>query len=339
MNTFARQANPPLLEVRDICLGFPGQKQLAIDHASFSVRSGSTLGLVGASGAGKSSVARAIMQLVKPQSGDILFKGESIFDMDAKRMTATRQKMQIVFQEPSASLSPRRSVEETLLEPLDHFGIGDGHFRREKIRHILHTVGLDEDALNRYPHQFSSGQQQRIAIARALVTDPELLIADEAVSSLDVSVQAQILQLLQTLQKNLGITFLFISHDLAVIQQIADEIAVMYHGQLVEQSPISHFFKQPAHPYSQALLSFANYQACGHLSADKWQLQHGHENSSKRSRCVYVGDCAAKIPVCEQQEPKTHPVNHENRRTLTPHCVKCHLYDENNTHETSNASV
>jgi ABC-type oligopeptide transport system ATPase subunit len=328
MNTSSRQINPPLLEVRDLCLSFTRQKQRVIDHASFSIKSGSTLGLVGASGAGKSSIARVIMQLVKRQSGDILFKGESIFNMDAKRLKATRQNMQIVFQEPSASLSPRRNVEQTLLEPLDHFGIGDGHFRREKIRKTLHTVGLDQDVLKRYPHQFSSGQQQRIAIARALVTDPDLLIADEAVSSLDVSIQAQILQLLQTLQKDLGLTFLFISHDLAVIHQIADEVAVMYHGQLVEQSPIGVFFDNPAHPYSRALLSFAKYQAPGHLVADKWHLNRGQENATKPSGCVYLGDCPDKMPVCEQREPETQPFKNKNQQTLTSHCVRCHLYDE-----------
>jgi ABC-type oligopeptide transport system ATPase subunit len=163
----------------------------------------------------------------------------------------------LVFQNPSASLSPKRNIEQTLLEPLEHFAIGDDDSRREKIRRILQGVGLDPDVLHGYPHQFSTGQQQRIAIARALVTDPDLLIADEAVSALDVSVQAQILQLIQALQKQRGIAILFISHDLAVIRQIATDVAILYRGKLLEHSSADAFFNQPTHPYSQNLLSLA----------------------------------------------------------------------------------
>lgn len=258
MNTNSHQArggqsNPPLLEVRDLVLSFRNKKR-AVNGVSFKLTAGRSLGLVGASGAGKSSIARAILRLLEPDAGEIRFDGENIFDMNPTRLKETRRRVQMVFQEPSASLSPRRTVEQTLLEPLRHFAIGDTEYRRNRIRQALQTVGLDHNALARYPHQFSSGQQQRIAIARALVSKPDLLIADEAVSALDVSVQAQILLLIQELQLKSGISFLFISHDLAVIRQIADEVAVMYRGQLVEHSPADMFFSKPAHSYSQSLI-------------------------------------------------------------------------------------
>jgi ABC-type oligopeptide transport system ATPase subunit len=324
-------SGPPLLEVRNLTVRFHKPEQVVVDRVSFNIMAGSTLGLVGASGAGKSSIARAIMRLVEVESGEVLFKGEDIFRMDARQLMATRQQVQLVFQDPSASLSPRRSVEQALLEPLEHFAIGDTDYRQGKIRQILQTVGLDKDVLQRYPHQFSSGQQQRIAIARALVTNPDLLIADEAVSSLDVSIQAQILQLIQTLQKEHGITFLFISHDLAVIRQIADDIAVTYRGQLLEQSPADTFFREPAHPYSKALLSFASHNVPAQLPGDNWRLGRSRTATGRSSDCVFAANCAEKMPVCERLEPDVHNIQNRNQHTLGPHCVKCHLYDEVNT--------
>jgi peptide/nickel transport system ATP-binding protein/oligopeptide transport system ATP-binding protein len=274
------------------------------------------------------------VRLLEPDSGEILFKGENICQMGAHQLMATRQRIQLVFQEPSASLSPRRSVEATLLEPLQHFAIGDTRSRHEKIRQTLHTVGLDHDVLQRYPHQFSTGQQQRIAIARALVTNPELLIADEAVSSLDVSIQAQILQLIQTLQREHGITFLFISHDLAVIRQIADNIAVMYRGQLLEQSPADTFFSKPAHPYSRALLSFACAKGPPGAAGGSWRLDRGRTSTDNTSACLFAHNCPDKLPICERLEPADHDIQHRNQHALASHCVKCHLYDEVKTNET-----
>ena len=330
----SRQTNqPPLLEVRDLSLSFNQQEQLAVDRVNLSITQGNTLGLVGASGAGKSSIARAILQLVKPDSGDILFKGKEIHRMNPQELKMCRQRIQLVFQEPSASLSPRRTVEQTLLEPLQHFAIGDTNLRYEKALHILDTVGLDQSAMQRYPHQFSSGQQQRIAIARALITDPELLIADEAVASLDVSIQAQILQLIQVLQKDFGITFLFISHDLAVIRQIADDVAVMYQGQLLEHSSADRFFSGPAHPYSKTLLSFAQGKTPMHRPGDKRYLERSRRKAVNTSACLFAGFCPEKKQVCEQVEPAIHAIQHKNQDALEPHCVKCHLYSEVNTYE------
>jgi len=334
VNGSKQHAEPPLLEVRNLSLSFHNQKQVAVDRVSFSVRSGDTLGLTGASGAGKSSMARVIMNLLEADSGEVLFKGKNISQMDTQQLMATRQSMQLVFQEPSASLSPRRTIEQTLMEPLKHFAIGDTHYRYEKVRKTLKIVGLNQNVLGRYPHQFSSGQQQRIAIARALVTDPELVIADEAVSSLDVSIQAQILQLIQNLQSEHGITFLFISHDLAVIRQIADEVAVMYRGKLLEQSAANTFFSNPAHPYSKFLLSFTNNGIPLRSASENWSLERGRLLSDYNHSCVFAALCPDKMPVCERLDPVSHAVVHKNQHTLEQHCVKCHLYDEAQTNET-----
>jgi len=323
----------PLLELRDLCLSFQRQEHVAVDRVSLKITAGRTLGLVGASGAGKSSIARAILGLLKPDSGEILFKGENINRMNPRQLKMARQRIQLVFQEPSASLSPRRTVEQTLLEPLQHFAIGSAHQQREKTLQSLQTVGLDQSALKRYPHQFSSGQQQRIAIARALVTSPELLIADEAVAALDVSIQAQILQLIQQLQRDFGITFLFISHDLAVIRQIADEVAVMYRGQVLEQSPADRFFSRPAHPYSRTLLTFAGGGTPQNWTSDKWNLERNRNAGHRAAACVFAGFCPEKMTVCENTEPVLRYIQQADLHGQGPHCVKCHLYDEVESNE------
>lgn len=334
MNRHDQHGKPALLEVKNLSLRFDKRKQLAVDRVTFSIKAGTTLGLVGASGAGKSSIARAIMRLIKPVSGQILFDGNDIFGGDTRTSLATRQRVQFIFQEPSASLSPRRTVEQTMLEPLEHFAIGDKTYRADRIRQVLQTVGLEHDVLHRYPHQFSSGQQQRIAIARALVTSPDLLIADEAVSALDVSVQAQILQLIQTLQKEQGISLLFISHDLAVVRQIASEVAIMYRGQLLEHSAADIFFNQPAHPYSRSLLEFASEPVSTYTSGRKWHLDNGNSAGGNTSGCIFARNCVDKMPACEQIEPLTSLIHHSDQDTLLPHCVKCHLYEQTNTNET-----
>ena len=334
MSKYGQHSEAPLLEVRDLSLSFHDQKQLAVDRVSFCIKPGSTLGLVGASGAGKSSITRSIMNLAKPDSGEIFFKGKNISQMNSKQLVAVRQGLQLVFQEPSSSLSPRRTVGQTLLEPLKHFAIGDTDQQHEKILGTLRTVGLDQSVLRRYPHQFSSGQQQRIAIARALVTDPELLIADEAVSSLDTSIQAQILQLIQSLQSEHGITFLFISHDLGVIRQIADEVAVMYRGQLLENSSADRFFSNPTHPYSRILLSFAKNEVPPHSIGENWRLDRGRLKTDHVHTCVFADLCPDKMAVCERLEPVSHNIQNKNQPPAGQHCVKCHLYDEAKTNET-----
>lgn len=333
MNTQAHYSGSPLLEVRNLSLSFNQPEHVVVDRVSFKIMPGSTLGLVGASGAGKSSIARAIMRLVKTDSGEILFKGDDILQMTRQQQLACRQRIQLVFQDPSASLSPKRSVEQTLLEPMNHFALGDTNYRNEKIRETLKTVGLEADVLKRYPHQFSSGQQQRIAIARALVTNPDLLIADEAVSSLDVSIQAQILQLIQSLQRDHDIAFLFISHDLAVIRQIADDVAVMFMGQLLEHSPADLFFSKPAHPYSRVLLSFASDEPMQPMDGGRWQLDSSKAKRATQPACIFGSNCPEKMPVCEQLEPANHKLVSRKQHALHQHCVKCHLYDEAQTND------
>ena len=331
MNNPEKTIATPLLEIRKLSLRYDKQKHLAVDRVSLSINPGSSLGLVGASGAGKSSIARAIVRLIEPDSGEVRFNGKNITTMDSQQLAAIRQRVQLVFQDPVVSLSPRRTVEQTLLEPLQHFAIGNTNDRNNRIREILATVGLQDNALGRFPHQFSSGQQQRIAIARALVTNPDLLIADEAVSSLDVSIQAQILQLLQELQSKFGISILFISHDLAVIRQIADNVAVMYQGQLLEQSPADQFFSQPAHPYSQTLLAIAKGITPASWPGKQWQLERSHEMDDKSSSCVFAGFCPDKMDVCARKEPALLDIQYNKQHTLDKHCVKCHLYEEVNT--------
>ena len=332
MNIKHHSNDLPLLDVCQLSVSFHKQTQTAVDRVSFSVRAGSITGLVGASGAGKSSIARAIIGLVKTDSGEIRFRGDNILSMPSRHLKTIRQRVQMVFQEPSASLSPRRTIEQSLLEPMQHFCIGDSSHQRGKIQDTLATVGLDPDILGRYPHQFSSGQQQRIAIARALVTSPDLLIADEAVSSLDVSIQAQILQLIKTLQIEHNIAVLFISHDLAAIAQVADDIAVMLAGQLLEQSPAEAFFKGPAHPYSKELLALAGQTSAPELPARQWHLERRLSTVKKSPSCVFAGNCAEKKPLCDQQEPPMYNISNRKRHTLAIHCVKCHLYDEASTH-------
>lgn len=333
MGAPASQSKPPLLELRDLSVSFGKQRHVAVDRVNLRIENGHTLGLVGASGAGKSSIARAILRLHEADSGKILFSGEDILRMGPPQMKTVRQRIQLVFQDPLASLSPRRSVGQTLLEPLEHFALGDSIGRQEKIRHSLQTVGLDQDVLRRYPHQFSAGQQQRIAIARALVTDPDLLIADEAVSSLDVSIQAQILELLLDLQKNLGIALLFISHDLAVIRQIADEVAIMYRGQLLEQSSADEFFGGPAHPYSRALLAFASSSEPPRLALGNLNLEQVRSATAAETGCVFAHKCMEKMPVCDRLEPRSVSMQYRKEHAMEPHCVKCHLYDEASRNE------
>jgi len=227
----------------------------AVDRVSFQVEQGQTLGLVGESGCGKSTVARALLRLYEPSAGSVRFKGRDFLALDRKQLKAARAEMQMIFQDPYASLNPRMSIGKILEEPFVLHRVGSREQRRAKVMNLLDRVGMRPDAYDRYPHEFSGGQRQRIGVARAIALEPDLVICDEAVSALDVSVQSQVLNLLRELQRELGLTYIFISHDLAVVRHISDRVAVMYLGRIVELADTDDLFAAPAHPYTQALLA------------------------------------------------------------------------------------
>ena len=323
--------NRTLLEIRGLKKYFPvrggffrrvvGQLK-AVDDVSFEIPRGETFGLVGESGCGKSTLGRAILRLHEPSAGQVVLDGTDITALDRRALVAQRRNMQIIFQDPYASLSPRRTVMQTLLEPMEIHRIGTPDSRRRKVRELLDIVGMSADILHRYPHEFSGGQRQRIGIARALTLDPKFIVADEAVSALDVSVQSQVLNLIARLQRELHISFLFISHDLAVVQHISHQVGVMYLGRLVEIAPAVDLYRDPRHPYTRALLSAIPQPEPGRKS--KRIILQGEVPSplNPPSGCPFRTRCPEAMPICAQQNPplkKIHDGGH-------PHRVACHLH-------------
>jgi oligopeptide transport system ATP-binding protein len=261
------EANPnaPLLEVTDLVKHFPIKRGIlidrevdqvrAVDGVSFQVERGETLGLVGESGSGKSTACRAVLGLTKPSSGSVRFEGREIAGLSRRRMRPLRREMQMIFQDPYASLNPRKRIGQIVGDPLKRQGVGSSSDRRQRVLELLERVGLSSEHFNRFPHEFSGGQRQRIGIARALALQPKLVVADEPVSALDVSIQAQIINLLDDLQDEFGLTYLFVAHDIGVVRHISDRIAVMYNGKIVEEGTADQVCEHPSHQYTKKLLA------------------------------------------------------------------------------------
>lgn len=299
----------------------PSKELRAVDGVSLSINQGEIYGLVGESGCGKSTLGRTVLSLAKARSGSVKFNGQEILNLSRQQMQPLRRQMQVIFQDPFGSLNPRMSVLEIIREPLDAHSIGEKNVRTLRVKELLDFVGLPKYALNRYPHEFSGGQRQRIGIARALALSPKFIVADEPVSALDVSIQAQILNLISDLRKNLGLSFLFIAHDLAVVQHISDRIGVMYLGKLVEEASSDELYSRPKHPYTQALLS-AIPQVDPSRSKPHLQLKGDIPSPLAIPRgCAFHTRCPKALPKCAAVKPQLSVIGDSD------HSVACHLYE------------
>ena len=319
-----------LVEARDLVKHYPIRggiflKEIAsvkaVDGVNVAIKPGETLGLVGESGCGKTTLGRAILRLEEPTAGRILFEGENILAYDNRQMRLLRKKMQIIFQDPFSSLNPRKTVAQIIGEPLLIHGMTNRKERDERVKYLMEVVGLRQEQMRRYPHMFSGGQRQRIGVARALALNPKLIVCDEAVSALDVSIQAQVLNLLKDLQGEFGLTYLFISHDLHVVEHVSDRVAVMYLGKIVEIAPGKSLYQRPLHPYSQALLSASpmpdpkRKQQRIILKGDVPSPIDPPSGCRFHTRCIYAQD------VCSTEEPAL-------REIASHHLAACHFAGE-----------
>ncbi|WP_275420380.1 ABC transporter ATP-binding protein [Fervidibacillus halotolerans] len=323
-------SSQPLLQVNDLRKEFPikggvfgreiGTVQ-AVNGISFTVNKGETFSLVGESGCGKSTTGKLLLRLHEPTGGEVLFEGENIYTFSKEKMRKTRRDMQMVFQDPFASLNPRHTIEKILTEPLIVHGIGTKEERKEKVEHILDVVGMRKEHKKRYPHQFSGGQRQRIGIARALMTNPKLIVADEPVSALDVSIQSQVLNLMKDLQQEFELTYIFISHDLGVVRYISDRIGVMYLGHMVELSDSEELYREPLHPYTKTLLSAVPI-ADPTVKRERIEIKGDLPSpSNPPSGCVFHTRCNACMDICKVEKPKM-------KQFRPGHYVACHLYND-----------
>ena len=319
----------PILQVKNLKKYFPITKGLfnrqvgavkAVDDVSFNIYPNETVGLVGESGCGKTTTGRSLLRLIEPTGGEVVYNNENILTYGREQMREVRRNLQIIFQDPYSSLNPRMTIENIIGEALEFHGIAKGNERRQMVADLLVRVGLQPSYLTRYPHEFSGGQRQRIGIARALALNPDFIVCDEAVSALDVSVQAQVINLLQDLQQEFNLSYLFIAHDLSVVRHISDRIAVMYLGQVVELAPKKNLFNGPMHPYTQALLS-----AIPHPNPRKKKervILEGDVPSpiNPPNGCRFHTRCPACYSPCTKVEPKI-------MEPSPGHQVRCHLYD------------
>jgi oligopeptide transport system ATP-binding protein len=293
----------------------------AVDGLDFDIRRGETLGLVGESGCGKSTTGRAILQLYRPTAGHVYFEGEDLTQMKGERLRRQRRRMQMIFQDPYASLNPRMTVGNIVGEPLEVHNIASGKERRERVQELLQVVGLNPYFVNRYPHEFSGGQRQRIGIARALAVKPDFIVCDEPISALDVSIQAQIINLLEELQEQFGLTYLFIAHDLSVVRHISDRVAVMYLGKIVELTDRDTLYANPLHPYTQALLSAVPIPDPVIEAKRQRIILEGDVPSPANppKGCNFCTRCPRVMPICKENEPPFKDVGNDHR-------VACFLY-------------
>ncbi len=319
-----------LLEVTDLKKHFPIYKGVfskvsghvyAVDGVSFSIARGETLGLVGESGCGKSTVGRTLLRLLEPTAGTVKVAGEDITHLEGERLLPYRRRMQMIYQDPYASLNPRMTAGEIVVEPMVVHDVGTPAERREKVASLFDRVGLRPEAVSRYPHEFSGGQRQRIGIARALALNPDLIVGDEPVSALDVSIQAQIINLLMDLQDEFGLSYLFVAHDLAVVEHISHRVAVMYLGRIVEMTDRKSLFEMPLHPYTEALLSAVPIPKAS-ARARKRVILTGDVPSpiNPPSGCHFHARCPYAMPRCKTEAPPL-------REVVPGHVAACHLHD------------
>ncbi len=306
----------PLLQVRDLKKAFsvssarpggPKRRLQAVDGISFDLLAGETLGLVGESGCGKSTTGKLLLRLLKADAGSVEFKGKNLLQLSDRQMTAMRRELQIIFQDPFSSLNPRMRVGEIIGEPLVIHRLARGSAVRDQVLQLMQTVGLSGEHYHRYPHEFSGGQRQRIGIARTLAVRPSLIIADEPVSALDLSIQAQIINLLQDIQQDFGLTYLFISHDLGVIEHICDRVAVMYLGRIVELATAEDLYRAPLHPYTEALMNAVPVPDPEHISRARPLPGETPSPISPPSGCHFHPRCPYARDICQKTYPPLEP--------------------------------
>lgn len=300
--------------------GFPARRAVihAVENVSFCINKGETLGLVGESGCGKSTVGRLLLRLIEPTAGQVYFNGRAIYELGRKELQLLRREMQIIFQDPFSSLNPRMTVKDIIKEPLDIHGLVARGARKKRIMELLDMVGLSAEHLNRYPHEFSGGQRQRIGIARALALNPQFIVADEPVSSLDVSIRAQILNLMKDLQERLELTYLFIAHDLSIVKYLSNKVAVMYLGKIMEIGSVSSVFQKPCHPYTRSLLAAVSIPDPD-IQRERLILNDEEPNPSQPLRgCPFHPRCPQAMDRCLREEPALLEVEYGHR-------AACHL--------------
>ena len=319
-----------LIEVNNLKKYFPVRRSSiigknkylkAVDGVSFYIKEGETFGLVGESGCGKSTTGRSIIRLFDVTEGEILYKGKDIAKLNERELKPYRRKIQVIFQDPYASLNPSLTVEDLISEPLNVYNIGDKKERKEKVLKLLEKVGLGKEHIYRYPHEFSGGQRQRIGIARALSIDPEFVLCDEPISALDVSIQAQVVNMLEDLQKEMGLTYLFIAHDLSMVRHLSHRIGVMYLGKLIETGSSDEIYEHPAHPYTQALLSSVLEPDPKMAMKKPIKALEGDVPSplNPPQGCKFVTRCKYAMKKCHELEPVLQEIG-------PGHTVACHLY-------------